>query len=328
MGWSEEEVKLAIDAYFDLLSLEQNSGTINKAALYRKLSSRTASRSAKAFELKFQNISAVLYEQKLPYCTGLKPKGNYQRLLKLMVLDRIDRTPLPALEPHEILFSKLREISRKDFKVEGKGSGRFGLALEKALGIPANSSKTPDFMGIELKTKVDKSLQTLFSRTPTRFILASDKNDFFRQHHYRDEKRNRNALYTSFNSEGDSLGFKLRMRDQTVVVHRNGREVIEYDAIVLEKALLSKHSRTAFLAINSSRKDGMEYASIRSIQYCEGPSIISFLKLIREGSIFLDFTMSEKPNGAVNDHGFLWRIRGVDLPKLYISHQEFDIGAV
>ena len=109
-GWTETEVRAAVGEYFALLRAEQEGRQVNKAALYRRLSERFPRRPPKAFELKFQNISAVLYEQRLPYASGLKPRFNYQRLLRLMVLDHIDRTPIPVIEPHEILFVKLREL--------------------------------------------------------------------------------------------------------------------------------------------------------------------------------------------------------------------------
>jgi len=136
VDWSEAEAKATIREYFSLLRAEQNGEATNKAALYRKLSKRYPQRTAKAFELKFQNISAILYELHLPYCSGLKPASNYQRLLKLLVLDHLDRSPLPPVEPHEILFKKLREVrARGPIPVSGKSTGRFGLAVERALGF-------------------------------------------------------------------------------------------------------------------------------------------------------------------------------------------------
>ena len=153
IGWSEEEARAAVAAYFNLLQADQDGRAINKRQLYRDLSERFPKRPPKAFELKFQNISAVLYEQRLPYCSGLKPRFNYQRLLKLLVLDHLERSPLPPIEPHEILFRKLQELSdRGSIPVTKTGAGRFGLAIEEALGIPQNSDKAADFMGIELKT--------------------------------------------------------------------------------------------------------------------------------------------------------------------------------
>jgi len=112
-GWLEDEARAAIAAYFHILEEEHAGKRVNKKQIYRALSERFPRRGVKAFELKFQNISAILYEQRLPYCSGLKPRFNHQRLLRLLVLDHLDRSPLPAVEPHEILFCKLRELQAK-----------------------------------------------------------------------------------------------------------------------------------------------------------------------------------------------------------------------
>lgn len=320
MGWSEQEVKAAVEAYFKLLETQQAGGTTNKAELYRNLGSKF-DRSPKGFERKFQNISAILYEQHLPYCDGLKPFHNYQRLLKLMVLDHLDRSPRPAVEPHKILFSKLSKLGR--IKVSGKGSGRFGLALEQALGIEANSSKDADFMGIELKTKHGKTLQTMFSRVPSRYEQDNGKAAFFEEHSSYDEKRDRRALYTSFSSKPDTLGFNLVVDGHTVEVIRHGEKVMEYDAEQLEDALLTKHSQTAFINVIPLKKDGEEFFTIGAVKYCKRPSILRFLKLIEAGDIFLDFTLSEK-SGKIKDHGFLWRIRNESIESLYLSAESIE----
>ncbi|MDP6905642.1 MAG: MvaI/BcnI family restriction endonuclease, partial [Verrucomicrobiota bacterium] len=111
-------------------------------------------------------------------------------------------------EPIEELISKMRDLySRGYVPAEGTGSGRYGLALERELGIASNSSKKPDFKGIELKTKAGATLQTLFSRTPSHYTGCSDKLDLTLSHGY--EKKGRQQLYTSMNSEGDSLGFSV-----------------------------------------------------------------------------------------------------------------------
>src|SRR5690242_3524604 len=79
-GWSEAEARAAVTAYFKLLAAEREGRRTNKRELYRELSEHFPGRVPKAFELKFQNISAILYEQRLPYCSGLKPRFNYQNL--------------------------------------------------------------------------------------------------------------------------------------------------------------------------------------------------------------------------------------------------------
>ncbi|MGH7503945.1 MAG: DUF3883 domain-containing protein [Longimicrobiales bacterium] len=46
-------------------------------------------RSHGAVERKHQNISAILIEEKVPYISGYKPLGNYQRLLRDAVLEQL-----------------------------------------------------------------------------------------------------------------------------------------------------------------------------------------------------------------------------------------------
>jgi hypothetical protein len=325
-GWSEKEVRAAVSAYFKALHAEQAGKTVNKAKVYRQLSDQHPGRTAKAFELKFQNISAILYEQRLPYCTGLKPRQNYQRLLRLMVLDQLDRSPLPAVEPHEILSAKLRELAKRGpIPVTKSGSGRFGLAIEEALGIRQNSDKAADFMGIELKTKTDKSLQTLFSRKPTRYAGGIDKKEMFDRHSYVDTARGRRALYTSFSQKPDSLGFRLAVDGQVIRIERNSQTVLEYDAEDIEAALLSKHSQTAFVSVKRLTKDGSQFCAVERLHFCKWPSIIRFLQLISSGDVFLDFTMSRAAHGGVKDHGFLWRVRSESLERLYLHGQLFDL---
>lgn len=221
-----------------------------------------------------------------------------------------------AAEPHEILFSKLRALGQ--IVVSGSGSGRYGLSLEKALGIDANSSKEADFMGIELKTKHGSTLQTLFSRIPTRYLGGGSKATFFDSHSSYDAKRNRKSLYTSFCSDPDGYGFTLGVSGHSIVVSRNGVPVLEYEAETIEEALLSKHSQTAFVEVLPSKVAGEEVMAINSVRYCKWPSILRFLSLVQSGQIFLDFTLSEKA-GKVKDHGFLWRIRSESIEKLYLQ---------
>jgi hypothetical protein len=322
-SWSESEARAAVSTYFKILKAEQDGLDVSKADLYRFLSDKFPQRTAKAFEVKFQNISAILYELHLPYCSGLKPRHNYQRLLRLLVLDQLDRTPLPAVEPQDILFRKLREVGKRGpILVKRRGAGRFGLLIEEALGIKPNSDKAADFMGIELKTKSDKSLQTLFSRSPSRFV-AHDKRMMFRRLSYLDGN-GRRALYTSFSKTPDSLGFRLVVRDQVIQVFHNRSPVLEYDAESLEEALLSKHTQTAYLSLARGTQNGQETCTLVGLQVCKWPSIIRFMRLISSGDVFLDFTMSEN-RGRIRDHGFLWRIRTSSLEHLYLSTQIYDL---
>jgi len=231
-----------------------------------------------------------------------------------------------AVEPHEILLVKLRELAKRGpIPVTKSGSGRFGLAIEEALGIRQNSDKAADFMGIELKTKADKSLQTLFSRKPSRYALGMDKKGMFDRHSYVDPKRGRRALYTSFSRKLDSLGFRLDVDGQVIRAERNGQAVLEYDAADIEAALLSKHSRTAFISVQPLTRNGRGFCTVERVSLCARPAMTRFLQMVASGDVFLDLTMSQAANGNVKDHGFLWRIRSESLERLYLHIQDIDL---
>jgi hypothetical protein len=319
-AWNEEENRETIRLYLDLLLAEVRGENPVKAEIYRSLHGLHPTRSPKAFERKFQNISAILYEQRLPYCSGLKPSFNYQRLLKLQLLDALDRTPIPPVEPREILRRRLKELKEKEvLPITTRGTGKFGLALETALGINQNSSKLPDFMGIELKTKSDDTLQTLFSRTPSRYVGVKDRTELFERYGYAG-RGDRERLSTSFSSVEDKLGFSIWSDSQTIKVLNGKQNLMEYDAERIEEALLSKHSQAVYLKINQVEKG----CQIDSALYCQWPSVIRFLRMVNSGQVNLDFTLSRK-NKSVRDHGFLWRVQERDLVKLYLKSESMDL---
>lgn len=324
--WTKAEIKDVVKAYFELLESQQNLEKINKSAIYRKLSEIHPARSPKSFEFKFQNISAVLYEEKLPFADGLRPMGHYQSALRTFVLEYIRKRDKKTQTPLEILIEKLKRLRFRDYlPVCGTGSGRFGLSLEHYLSIPQNSSKDADFMGIELKTKQGKSLQTLFSRVPSRYLACENKKQLIDKFGYFDQKRKRKALYTSFNNTPDSLGFYLSLEKKNIVINKKHIEVLEYDNSTLEEALLSKHNETAYVSVTSMRsKNGNQYCRFDQLLYCKTPSLLRFLNMADDGNVYLDFTLSEK-EGRVKDHGFLWRMPQDVIGKLYQSSMLIDL---
>lgn len=326
MAWSDCEIEAAIAAYFDLLNAQINCKPTNKAAIYRKLSAAHPTRSAKAFEYKFQNISAVLYEEKLPYADGLRPKAKYQSVLKPAVLNHLKQIDFEKQTPIDVLVGKLKRLRSRDYlSVYGKGTGRYGLSLERYLSIPQNSSKEADFMGIELKTKHGKTLQTLFSRVPSRYLACKDKSHLLEKFGYYDDKRGRQALYTSFNNTTDSLGFRLTFKKNRIVVNKKKVEILEYDDGVLEDAVLSKHNETAYISVSLNRsKNGVTRCRFDQLLYCKTPSLLRFLRMADDGNVYLDFTLSEK-SGRVKDHGFLWRVPQDAIGDLYKETQLIDL---
>jgi len=112
----------------------------------------------------------------------------------------------------------------------------------------------------------------------------------------------------------------LRTEGDTFRAYRNGEPVLEYDAEVIEAALLSKHSQTAFLDLATARDDaGRETCSVTSVTYCKHASILRLRKLVEAGDAYLDLTLSQPPDGKLKDHGFLWRLRTEAIERLYLE---------
>ena len=93
-NWSEFEVEVTVEDYFNMLRLELTGRKYNKTEHRRALMERLDNRTDGSVELKHQNISAVLIEMGVPYIDGYKPRSNYQRtLLPAAVSDFLANTP-------------------------------------------------------------------------------------------------------------------------------------------------------------------------------------------------------------------------------------------
>ena len=214
-----------------------------------------------------------------------------------------------------LLLSKLEELATtQPLQAKGTSSGRFGLAIEEALGIEQNSSKSPDFMGIEIKTKASAKLQTLFSRTPSQFVNFTDSLSLLKRYGY--QRDGRIKLYTSMNIHGDSLGFSILSNSNSILVSKDGQDCIEFNHERLKEALHLKHKNSAFIDIATTR--GSRDFYLKSVCFCQTARYENFLRLLEQGYIYLDLTLSIKNNKA-KDHGYLWRIPGHKTTELFDS---------
>lgn len=107
--WSENEVRLIVSDYFDMLEAELLDKTYKNSEHRKALVPQLSGRSEGSIEFKHQNISAVLVEHGLPYIEGYKPRGNYQSLLSAEVDAFLEQNPgllqalaaAPTLNPVE-----------------------------------------------------------------------------------------------------------------------------------------------------------------------------------------------------------------------------------
>ena len=72
--------------------------------------------------------------------------------------------------------------------------------------------------------------------------------------------------------------------------------------------LMEKHSRAVFIKAETKIVGGIERFRYDDLLYCESPSIAKFMQLVESKGIVFEFTMAEKENGTVRNHGYPWRL--------------------
>ena len=105
--WSEQEVRLVVADYFDMLEAELLGEPFKKSDHRKVLAPKLQGRSDGSIEFKHQNVSGVLVDHGLPYIEGYKPRSNYQGVLATEVEAFLDRNPgfldnlasAPTLDP-------------------------------------------------------------------------------------------------------------------------------------------------------------------------------------------------------------------------------------
>ena len=94
--WSDDELFAAADAYLRMLRQELSGSAYNKADTNRQLrEGKLSGRNKSSIELRMQNISAVLFEMRIPHLAGYLPAMNIgtgvaKRLKAALVATGID----------------------------------------------------------------------------------------------------------------------------------------------------------------------------------------------------------------------------------------------
>jgi 5-methylcytosine-specific restriction enzyme A len=92
--WTNDELRVTVLAYIDMLILELNGTKYNKAKYNENLRSDGLNRSKGSIEYRMQNISAVFEEMGLPIIKGYLPAKNIGDTTKNEIIDIINETKI------------------------------------------------------------------------------------------------------------------------------------------------------------------------------------------------------------------------------------------
>jgi hypothetical protein len=222
------------------------------------------------------------------------------------------------------LLDKLKKIANDGLiKASLKGSTAIGMAIEEALGIPANSSKLPDYRGIELKSgRGGGNRTTLFAQvadwTTSPLKSSAAILDAFGYQREEDFKLYCTISAKKPNSQG--LQFTYDEENEQLVEHHNEQgEVAYWPANLLCGRLLEKHKETFWIDAESIEIDGEEHFKLKSVIHTKNPMVNQLMPLLADGTITMDHLIKrkggEKPK--VSEKGPLFKMNKRDLSLLF-----------
>lgn len=233
---------------------------------------------------------------------------------------------------NELLF-KLRAIAAKGFvPAMLQADTSIGRTLEHLLGIRMNSSKTPDYKGIELKSaRENKGTRNgLFGKTPnwalSKFKTREEVLDAFG--YWKDGVF---RLYNTIRSTGrNAQGLILRTDYEQDYLFENSdkKEIgdfLTWELSVLRNALATKHKETFWIKAQSKIEDNKEYFLFKSAEHTKSPLLNQFGLLIDIGAITLDYPIKRLANGSVIDKGCNFKLKPNALDLLFPPSQIYSL---
>jgi hypothetical protein len=199
-----------------------------------------------------------------------------------------------------------------------------GRTLETLLGININSSKKPDYKGIELKSYRDKrgNRKNLFAQVPdwnlSKFKSSVEILNAFGYSRGEDFK-----LYCTVSTiVRNSQGLKLKMDSEIRQLIENSDKSSIGDFVVwgletLHKRLLEKHNETFWIAADSITIDGKEHFQYKKVEHTKKPIVSQFDILLNQGIITLDHLIKRTSTGGAKEKGPIFKIEPNALELLF-----------
>ena len=191
-----------------------------------------------------------------------------------------------------------------------------GRTLETLLGIDINSSRNPDYKGIELKSfrTKRKNRKTLFAQVPdwsiSKFKSSEEILQEFGYQRGEDFKLYCTVSTLSRNSQG--LILKVDSVVRQLLENSNNPNVNDFAAWSLDflhQRLVKKHNETFWIAADSILIDGKEHFQYKKVEHTKKPIVSQFDLLLEQGIITLDHLIKRTTSGGVSEKGPLFKIK-------------------
>lgn len=247
------------------------------------------------------------------------------------ILGRIARNKLSASQE---LRQMILELAERGFmKTHRSGDTAVGHLLETELGISANSSKAPDYKGIEIKSTRARvqSRHTMFAKVPDwHMSTLTSTAEFLDLFGY--DRRGFPELNCEVGAKrANSQGLRLRVSaDETVLEEfcesRHSAFRLRWTLESLRTALKRKHAETFWVKATSELRHDGEYVRFDSIVHTSKPVLNQVVPLLASGAITVDHLISKKPGKGVKEQGPLFKIADREFDALFPRIDVYQLG--
>lgn len=207
-----------------------------------------------------------------------------------------------------------------------------GRTLETALGIDINSSKQPDYKGIELKSFRNSrtNRKNLFAQVPdwklSKFKSSAEILDAFGYEREDDFKLYCTVSAITRNSQG--LNMRIDSDIKQLIENSDKPEIGDFVVWTLDKLhnrLKSKHKETFWVEAESIRKDNREHFQYKLAEHTRKPITSQFDLLIEQGIITLDHLIKRNSKGKVVEKGPLFKIKPKGIELLFPPSETYSL---
>lgn len=268
--------------------------------------------------------------------------SNVTRLDFARLINGITNNPLKELvnEIHSISREVAEELLASLRKIAAKGAipallqadTAIGRTIESLLGININSSKLPDYKGIELKSYRDNrgNRKNLFAQVPD-WELSKLKSSAEILHEFGYQRGDDFKLYCTVSALlHNSQGLKLKVDPNVRQLIETSNKSTVGDFVVwgletLHKRLLEKHNETFWIATDTLIVNGTEHFIFKKVEHTKKPIVSQFDVLLEQGIITVDHLIKRTASGKVIEKGPLFKIKPNSLNLLFPPSQSYNL---
>ena len=207
-----------------------------------------------------------------------------------------------------------------------------GRTLETALGIDINSSKKPDYKGIEIKSFRNSraNRKNLFAQVPN-WKLSKLKSSAEILDNFGYEREEDFKLYCTVSAiTRNSQGLNLRIDSDIKQLIENSDKPDVGDFVVwtlnkLHSRLKEKHKETFWVEAESTKINNREHFQYKLVEHTKKPITSQFDLLIDQGIISLDHLIKRNSKGKVVEKGPLFKIKPKGIELLFPPSECYNL---